>query len=76
MKANIVQVSVDMAGMGTLTVDGADISSLVSGFTLTAKAGRETKCTLTIVPSRVEFSGPAKLALQKLIAETQEPEGE
>lgn len=61
MHAPHVVIRVNRYGMGTVTVDGVSVESLIVGIELRCRAGELTKVCLDICPEMVEFHGPALL---------------
>ncbi len=59
-----VQLIVDPHGLGSVVVDGVDLSLAVNGITFVSQVGDTTRMELALVAPRVEFDGQATIEIR------------
>ena len=68
---SVIKIKVNRAGIGTITVDGVDISRYVRSIGFSAEAGLISQCVLNLIAD-VEIESEVKLTLNKFFYKKEE----
>lgn len=61
---NNILISLDQRGIGTITIDGKDISKLIHKIELIAEAGKPTDVVVHVRPHQINFNGMSNVAIK------------